>query len=181
MAFKWDPPNIINPHRPSGVEVNIAFREKFNREIKKYVSEITKHNSTIINKPPPHEEIIFVNHEPKEVFKWPSPKPNSWIKEYHKEHLKPPIHKIKLKYLQFRIMDINDYYRHELDIRGIKTGTEIEHTWETLRESIKKEGIKVNIRVNCDNMSNGDIHLKVIDGNHRCNILADMYGMDHQE
>ena len=52
--------------------------------------------------------------------------------------------------------------------------------WEELITSIRKTGQRTPIRVHQQVNDNGEIHWRVLNGNHRCNALLDIYGPDHE-
>ena len=129
-----------------------------------------------------NHHVLPVN-KPKELFKWSPPKRNSWIEEYYQKHRTLPLNKIKLKYLEFYIMDVTEgeyYANHNLFNDKNRPRSGYTYTWEILIESIKKEGLKNNIRIYCETDNEGGSRFKVIDGNHRCNVLSYLYGMDYE-
>ena len=172
---------------------------------------------------------------PKELFTWAPPKTTAWIKEYQDKHQKPPIYKIKLKYLEHYILPVNGPYyvkgypMYSPESRSAQAQSEdipngrvplitrydggpgdvssrtsfcfsastssstffriipsvsfvkdAEYLWEELITSIRKTGQRTPIRVHQQVNDNGEIHWRVLNGNHRCNALLDIYGPDHE-
>mgnify|MGYP003637740310 FL=1 len=168
---------------------------------------------------------------PKELFTWAPPKTTDWVKEYEDKHRKPPIYKIKLKYLEHYILPVNGpYYAKGYPmyspasrsaqaqsedipnalinaydgpgyassrtsfiftastssptffkiIPSVSFVKDAEYLWEELITSIRKTGQRTPVRVHQQVKDNGEIHWRVLNGNHRCNALLDIYGPDHE-
>ena len=137
---------------------------------------------------------------PKELFTWAPPKTTDWVKEYEDKHRKPPIYKIKVKYLEYIILPVNAYdgpgYASSRTsfiftastssptffkiIPSVSFVKDAEYLWEELITSIRKTGQRTPVRVHQQVKDNGEIHWRVLNGNHRCNALLDIYGPDHE-
>jgi hypothetical protein len=130
------------------------------------------------------EEIIRpeTRNIPKELFTWTPPKTTAWVKEYIDTHGKPPIYKIKLKYLEYVILPVNGPYhaKGQPPRLGYDPATSHESFWEELITSIRKTGQRTPVNVYQQVNDNGEIHWRVLDGQHRCNALLDIYGPEYE-
>ena len=122
---------------------------------------------------------------PKELFTWTPPKTTAWVKEYIDTHGKPPIYKIKLKYLEYVILPVNGPYHAKgqpprLGNYIYDPAISHESFWEELITSIRKTGQRTPVNVYQQVNDNGEIHWRVLDGQHRCNALLDIYGPEYE-
>lgn len=123
---------------------------------------------------------------PKELFTWAPPKTTDWVKEHIETHLKNPIYKIKLKYLEYIILSVSGPYYvkgyplySRTENKDDPTTTQ-ESLWEVLTVSLRNNGLQKPVRVHQLVNDKGEIHWRVLNGNHRCNVLLDMYGPEYE-